>query len=87
MYKRQLLNGVLPDDYRQQVHGSMAVTGLRTWYFISYCRGLRPFVIKVEWDEYTDKIKEALDEFKAEYRDKYDLIMPRIRPAAEGRAA
>ena len=82
-----LLNGVLPDDYRQQVHGSMAVTGLRTWYFVSYCPGLRPFILKVKWDVYTDKIKNELDEFKEEYRNEYDRIMPLIRPAVEGRVA
>lgn len=83
----RLLKGTLPDEHRQQVHGSMVVTGLRTWYFMSYCPGLRPLLLKVEWDEYTDLFKEALEEFKEEYRDKFDLIMPLIRPAVEGRAA
>lgn len=82
-----LLNGELPPEYRPQVHGSMAVTGLRTWYFFSYCRGLRPFLLKVEWDAYTDRINEALNDFKREYRDQFDVIMPQIRPAVEGRAA
>ena len=65
----------------------MAVTGLRTWYFFSYCRGLRPFLLKVEWDAYTDQINETLNDFKREYRDQFDVIMPQIRPAVEGRAA
>ena len=82
-----LLNGVLPPEYRPQVHGSMAVTGLRTWYFFSYCRGLRPFLLKVDWDEYTNRINEMLNEFKREYRDQFDVIMPQIRPDTEGRAA
>lgn len=82
-----LLEGILPAEHKQQVHGSMAVTGLRTWYFVSYCRGCRTLLCKVEWDEYTDLFKKALDEFKEEYRDKYDLIMPEIRPAIEKGAA
>ena len=65
----------------------MAVTGLRTWYFFSYCRGLRPFLLKVDWNEYTERINETLNEFKREYRDQFDVIMPQIRPDAEGRAA
>ena len=84
---RHLLGGVLPDKHKPQVHGSMAVTGLRAWYFLSYCPGLRPFLVKVEWDEYTDRIKAALDEFGPKYLDAYTRIMPAIRPAAEGRAA
>ena len=86
-HARYLLDGVLPDKYKPQVHGSMAVTGLRAWYFLSYCPGLRPFLVKVEWDEYTDRIKAALDEFGPKYLDAYTRIMPAIRPAAEGRAA
>lgn len=86
-HARYLLDGVLPDKYRPQVHGSMAVTGLQAWYFLSYCPGLRPFLIKVEWDEYTDRIKAALNEFGPKYLDAYTRIMPAIRPDAEGRAA
>lgn len=86
-HARYLLDGVLPDKYKPQVHGSMAVTGLRAWYFLSYCPGLRPFLVKVEWNEYTDRIKAALDEFGIKYLEAYTQIMPQIRPAVEGRAA
>lgn len=82
-----LVKGVLPAEHRQQVHGSMAMTGLRTWYFVSYCRGCRMLICKIEWDKYTDLFKQAIDEFKEEYRDKYDLLMPLIRPSVEGRGA
>ena len=41
----------------------------------------------MKWDEYTDRIKAALDEFGPKYLDAYTRIMPAIRPAVEGRAA
>jgi hypothetical protein len=55
--------GTLPDYYRPQVHMSMAVTGLRKWVFCSYHPGMDLLTVTVEWDEYTDKILEALVEF------------------------
>ena len=59
----------LPDQYRQQVHGSMVVTGLRKWWFMSYNEGTEPFVKLIEWDDYTDKVAEALDEFVIKYAE------------------
>lgn len=55
----------LPAAYKQQVHGSMAITGLRVWDFVSYCPGYEPLLVSVEWDEYTDKVAAALDAFIA----------------------
>jgi len=60
---RYLLDGVLPDEYRDQVHGSMAVTGAQGWWFQSYCPGLPSFRIYVERDEYADRMASGLDEF------------------------
>lgn len=54
---------VLPAKYRQQVHGSMVITGLRRWDFLSYCPGYAPLVVRVEWDAYTDKLAASLDTF------------------------
>jgi len=59
-----LLEGKLPTDYFQQVHGGMAVTGLSSWVFMSYYPGLPPFIIKVERDEaFITKLKAELDSF------------------------
>lgn len=52
--------GTLPDQYRPQVHGSMAVTGLRRWDFLSFCPGLPPLLLSVEWDDYTDRMLSGL---------------------------
>jgi len=60
---RYIINGVLPDDYIAQVHGSMAVTGADSWYFCSFCPGLPLFHIKVERDDYTEDIRAGLIDF------------------------
>lgn len=59
----------LPDVHKPQVHGSMAVTGLRFWYFISYSPGFPPLIVRNEWDEYTDKMSDALDRFLIFYAE------------------
>jgi hypothetical protein len=58
-----LLGGDLPDYYRPQIHWSMAVTGLKTWWFLSYFPELEPLIVECVWDEYTDAIKTAMEEF------------------------
>jgi hypothetical protein len=72
--------GVLPDEYKLQVHGSMAVTGLPYWYFMSYFPCLNPLIIKVERDEFTDKVTAALDEFVIDYGSQRDEILDAIIP-------
>lgn len=72
--------GTLPDQYRAQVHGSMAVTGLRRWDFLSFCPGLPPLLRTVEWDDYTDRMLSGLlslveekNAFEAKLRDLWEL--------------
>jgi len=60
---RYLLDGVLPAEYVDQVHASMAITGAQGWWFQSYCPGLPPFRIFVERDEYTERMVAGLEEF------------------------
>lgn len=45
-----LLGGELPSEHRAQVYGSMLVTGLPRWRFMSYCRGFPPLVLTIESD-------------------------------------
>ena len=59
----------LPEAYRAQVHGSMAVTGLRKWWFMSFNEGTEPFTKLIEWDSYTEKVAAALDEFVIKYSE------------------
>lgn len=59
--------GVLPDEYLYQVHGSMAVTGAESWWFQSFCPGVAPLRIRIERDDFTEKLKAALIEFSAQF--------------------
>jgi len=68
--------GKLPDEYKQQVHGSMAVTGLNRWEFWSYFPGLAPFHITVERDSYTEKVERALETFLIEYAELSRKLKP-----------
>jgi len=62
-----LLGGTLPDEYRCQVHGQLIITG-RSWVdFLSYCPGFDPFLIRVTPDEFTDKLRDALESFWDRY--------------------
>lgn len=65
---KYLAGGVLPKDYRAQVHGSMFVTGLDHWTFMSYRRGFPPLIVAVERDEaICAKIGAAIDSFHIEF--------------------
>lgn len=55
--------GLLPDLYKFQVHGCMAVTGAETWWFQSYNRGLASLRLEVERDDFTEKLLKALKGF------------------------
>ncbi len=53
----------LPAFYRPQVHMSMALSLVTDWIFMSYHPDLKPLVVKVQWDDYTTKVYEALTAF------------------------
>lgn len=74
-----VIDGVLPDDYKQQVHGSMAVTGLNRWHFWSYYPGLKPLHLIVERDDYTKKLSAALVQFLSEYGAACDDLIPKLQ--------
>jgi hypothetical protein len=59
--------GVLPGCYKAQVHGYMVVTGRKRWDFFSYARHFPPLRIRVEWDEFTDKLQAELLRFCERY--------------------
>ncbi len=76
--------GVLPPEYKCQVHGSMAVSGRRSWHFMSYARHFDELHLLVEWDDFTDKLAAELMKFCVRYnaeRAKFGLP-PIGRPAA-----
>jgi YqaJ-like viral recombinase domain len=72
-----LMTGVLPDDHRFQVHGSMAVTGLRTWHYVGFHPALPSLHVVVEWDDFTDQLLAGLLSLSAELeatREKLSLL-------------
>jgi hypothetical protein len=71
--------GLMPDEYKAQVHGGMAVTGLPYWWFMSYHPAMEPFYQKIEWDDYTDKLVECLDIFLGEYAQKREVLNPKLK--------
>lgn len=71
--------GGLPDEYRQQCHGSMAMTGLRDWHFWSFVKGWRPHHVIVKWDSYTDKVRAALDKFMDQYKTARKEALPKLQ--------
>lgn len=78
-----LLGGKLPDYYKPQVHFSMAVTGIRRWVFMSYFPGLDPLIVSVNWDDYTDTIAKAIDDFAVQLQAaRQKLGLDELRRAA-----
>lgn len=73
------LDGVLPEQYKQQLHGGMAVTGLDQWHFFAYFPGLKPFHLIVQRDEYTEKLSAALDIFLSKYQTAYAKAMALLK--------
>ena len=73
-----LIDGNLPTAYKVQVHWSMATTGLRKWYFLSFFPGLQALCLCVEWDDFTDKVRAAQDEFVMDYAGERKRVLEAI---------
>jgi hypothetical protein len=73
-----VMAGKLPDEHSQQVHGSMAVTGLNSWHFFSFFPGLQPFHIIVYRDAYTAKLSASLDDFLIQYAAARSAVIPKL---------
>lgn len=83
VHARYLMAGELPSDYKQQVHGDMAVTGLTQWHFMSYCHGFRSLMLTIERDAYTDALSHALDRFLVFYAKRRVELMPLLTGKAQ----
>lgn len=75
-----VMEGVLPSKYAVQVHWSMMVTGLKQWYFMSYFPGLNPLILRVEYGEFTEKLKEAAEQFCIQYASEKERVFEAIIP-------
>ena len=78
-----MLGESLPDEHKQQVHFSLAVTGLSAWHFLSYCPGYKPFRVRVEADAYTAKVKAALEDFTARLAEAKQTFIDYMPASAE----
>ena len=56
-------NGELPDLYKAQVHGSMAVTGATEWHFFAWYETFPAFHIVVKREDYTELMLAGLKEY------------------------
>ena len=77
-----LIERVLPPEYALQVHGSMIVTGLKVWHFVSHCPGYKPFHFVQKWDEFTDKCVPILAAFTKQLKVESELFADYL-PAAQ----
>lgn len=64
--------GVMPDEYKFQVHGSMAVTGAQRWHFQSWNPGLATFRCVIERDSFTEQLKAALIAFSVQFEKAWE---------------
>lgn len=69
-----LIDKELPADHKQQVHGQLIVTGRKWWDFMSYAAGLPPLLVRIVPDEYTEKLRAALDPFWSLYQETFDSL-------------
>lgn len=76
---RYLLEDVLPDDHRGQVHGSLVYSNYDEWDFYSYCPGMAPFHKRVEPDAYTLQLSKIIYE---EFLPRYELLFAKIKGVA-----
>ncbi len=60
-------SGVLPNEYKCQLHGYLVLTRRKWWDFLSYCRNLPPFVVRVAPDEFTARLQAELADFCIRY--------------------
>lgn len=67
--------GGLPYAYKQQVQGSLMVTGFDMCYFFSYNDGVKPFLLEVEREE--DYIEE-MGSLVVQFCDELDELCDRI---------
>lgn len=58
----RVLKGVVPNEHKTQVHGCMIVCEVDYWDYCSFAND-NLWVLRVERDDYTKKLTEALDAF------------------------
>ena len=71
-----LLGNKLPTKYFAQVQGSLYITGLEKWYFMSYYPSMKPLIVEVERDEiWIAKLDKALNDLVIDLDDTHKLLI------------
>lgn len=73
-----LEDGTLPADYKPQCHMHLIVTGREWCDFISYAPGLPGFIVRVIPDEFTARLKVALEDFFSMYTETVKRVAPHL---------
>lgn len=81
---RYLLEGVLPPEYRCQVHGTLIVTGRPWWDFCSYASGLPALLVRVTPDDFTAALAAELERFRRRYDAELSRILAMLGPTSAG---
>ena len=77
-HAKYLLDGVLPAEYKCQVHGELLVTGRKWFDFVSFSEGMPPFRIRVEPDKFTLALKDELEKFCDKYEQAKSKILAMV---------
>lgn len=72
---KYLIDGKLPSDYFQQVHGQLLVTGRKYCDFVSHYPGLKPLIVRVYPDtEFIARLQNELKKFVAKLNQTIERI-------------
>jgi len=71
---KYLRGGVLPDEYKPQVHFTLVASGLEWVDFISYATGLPELIVRVTPDKYTGDMRDQMEVFWDQYQTALQLI-------------
>jgi hypothetical protein len=70
-----LMEGDLPKEHIAQVHFQMVLCEAPYAYFASYNPNVRPLILKVEWNDYTETMMNMM----VKYQDEYLAAMKAIK--------
>lgn len=58
----------MPDDYKPQVHCTLAISGFPWWDFMSYCVGWPPVVSRIRPDNFTLAVRVQMELFWTDFQ-------------------
>jgi hypothetical protein len=68
--------GKLPPEYACQIHCSMVVTGFPCWWFMSFCQGYQPLILRAFRDGFTAKMEDVMNRFQRYYESERRRLLP-----------